>query len=119
MGASDNSIGAVIGWSCTHLVRDDVTFSMSVMAKHIEDLSQFLQSFGVAALALLFLPVLITALARNGTLALATSLLSFCLVDVFCCSCFCNQRSRCREWARFFLGGAGKHPCAWTDEGDS
>src|SRR5262249_56755051 len=83
MGASDNSIGAVIGWSCTHLVRDDVTFSMSVMAKHIEDLSQFLQSFGVAALALLFLPVLITALARNGTLALATSLLSFCLVDVF------------------------------------
>ena len=26
------AIGAVIGWSCTHLVRDDVTFSMSVMA---------------------------------------------------------------------------------------
>jgi len=48
-----------------------------VMAKHIEDLSQFLQSFGVAPLALLFLPVLITAMARNATLALATSLLSF------------------------------------------
>src|SRR5215813_7598368 len=48
-----------------------------VMAKHIEDLGQFLQSFGVAPLALLFLPVLITALARNATLALATSLLSF------------------------------------------
>jgi len=33
------------------------------MAKHIEDLSQFLQTFGVAPLALLLLPVLITALA--------------------------------------------------------
>ena len=47
------------------------------MAKHIEDLSQLLQSFGVAPLALLFLPVLMTALARNTTLVLATSLLSF------------------------------------------
>jgi hypothetical protein len=47
------------------------------MAKHIEDLSQFLQSFGVAPLAFLFLPVFIAALARNVTLALATSLLSF------------------------------------------
>jgi hypothetical protein len=43
----------------------------------LEDLSQFLQSFGVGPLALLLLPVLITALARNGTLVLATSLLSF------------------------------------------
>jgi hypothetical protein len=48
-----------------------------MMAKHIEDLSQFLQSFGVAPLALLFLPVLIAALARNVTLALASGLLSF------------------------------------------
>ena len=47
------------------------------MAKHIEELGQFLQSFGVAPLALLLLPVLITALARNGTLVLAVSLLSF------------------------------------------
>src|SRR5262249_53557410 len=54
-----------------------------VMAKHIEDLGQFLQSFGVAPLALLFLPVLITALARNATLALATSLLSFTSLMLF------------------------------------
>jgi hypothetical protein len=47
------------------------------MAQHIEDLSQFLQSFGVGPVALLLLPVLITALARNGTLVLAVSLLSF------------------------------------------
>jgi len=50
------------------------------MAQHIEDLSQFLQSFGVGPLALLLLlllPVLITALARNGSLVLATILLSF------------------------------------------
>ena len=47
------------------------------MANHIENLSQFLQSFGVAALALLFLPVLIAALTRNVALALAASLLSF------------------------------------------
>ena len=53
------------------------------MAKHIEDLSQFLQNFGVAPLALLFLPVLITALARNATLALATSLLSFASLMLF------------------------------------
>jgi hypothetical protein len=44
------------------------------VAKHIEDLSQFLQSFGVTLLAPPLLPVLITALARNVTLALATSL---------------------------------------------
>jgi hypothetical protein len=54
-----------------------------VMAKHIEDLGQFLQSFGVAPLALLFLPVLITALARNATLALTTSLLSFTSLMLF------------------------------------
>jgi hypothetical protein len=36
-----------------------------VMANYIENLSQFLQGFGVAALALLFLPVLIAALARK------------------------------------------------------
>jgi hypothetical protein len=53
------------------------------MAKHIEDLSQFLQSFGVAPLALLFLPVLITALVRNVILALATSLLSFASLMLF------------------------------------
>ena len=53
------------------------------MAKHIEDLGQFLQSFGVAPLALLLLPVLITALARNATLALATSLLSFASFMLF------------------------------------
>ena len=59
------------------------------MAKHIEDLSQFLQSFSVAPLTLLFLlfllflPVLITALTRNATLALATSLLSFASLMLF------------------------------------
>jgi hypothetical protein len=53
------------------------------MAKHIEDLTQFLQSFGVAPLALLLLPVLITALARNVTLVLATSLLSFTSLMLF------------------------------------
>src|SRR6516225_6479204 len=54
-----------------------------VMAKLIEHLSQFLQSFGVAGLALLFLPVLIAALARNVALALATSLLSFTSLMLF------------------------------------
>jgi Tfp pilus assembly protein PilN len=53
------------------------------LAKHIEDLIQFLQSFGVAPLALLLLPVLITALARNVTLVLATSLLSFTSLMLF------------------------------------
>jgi len=53
------------------------------MAKHIEDFSQFLQSFGVAPLALLLLPVLITTLARNVILALATSLLSFASLMLF------------------------------------
>jgi ABC-type transporter lipoprotein component MlaA len=54
-----------------------------VMDRHIEDLGQFLQSFGVAPLALLLLPVLITALARNVILALATSLLSFASLMLF------------------------------------
>jgi hypothetical protein len=53
------------------------------LAKHIEDLIQFLQSFGVAPLGLLLLPVLITALARNVTLVLATSLLSFTSLMLF------------------------------------
>jgi Na+/melibiose symporter-like transporter len=53
------------------------------MANHIENLSQFLQSFGVAALALLFLPVLVAALARNVVLALAASLLSFTSLMLF------------------------------------
>ena len=53
------------------------------MAKHIEELGQFLQSFGVAPLALLLLPVLITASARNVTLVLATSLLSFTSLMLF------------------------------------
>jgi Tfp pilus assembly protein PilN len=53
------------------------------MAKHIEDLSQFLQSFGVAPLAVLLLPVLITALARNVTLVLVTSPLSFTSLMLF------------------------------------
>jgi hypothetical protein len=53
------------------------------LAKHIEDLIQFLQSFGVAPLALLLLPVLITALAHNVTLVLATSLLSFTSLMLF------------------------------------
>jgi hypothetical protein len=57
-----------------------------VMAKHIEDLSQFLQSFGVAALALLFLPVLIAALARNVALALTAGLLSFTSLMLFIAS---------------------------------
>jgi hypothetical protein len=53
------------------------------MANYIEDLSRLLQSFGVAPLALLLLPVLITALARNITLALSTSLLSFASLLLF------------------------------------
>ena len=54
-----------------------------MMAKYIEDLSQFLQSFGVAPLAVLFLPVLIAVLTRNVILALATSLLSFASLMLF------------------------------------
>jgi len=54
-----------------------------VMAKYIQDLSQFLQNFGVAALALLFLPVLIAVLARKVALALTASLLSFTSLMLF------------------------------------
>jgi Na+/melibiose symporter-like transporter len=54
-----------------------------MMAKYIEDLRQFLQSFGVAPLAILFLPVLIAVLTRNVILALATSLLSFASLMLF------------------------------------
>jgi Na+/melibiose symporter-like transporter len=55
----------------------------NVMAKYIEDLTQFLQAFGVASLVLLVLPVLIAAWARNVTLTLATSLLSFASLMLF------------------------------------
>jgi hypothetical protein len=54
-----------------------------MMASHIQNLSQFLQSFGVAALALLFVPALIAALARNVALALAASLLSLTSLMLF------------------------------------
>src|SRR5262249_9582034 len=47
------------------------------MAKHIEDVSQFLQRFCAAALALLFLPVLIAVFARKVALDLTASLFSF------------------------------------------
>jgi Na+/melibiose symporter-like transporter len=53
------------------------------MAKYIEDLTQFLQTFGVASLVLLVLPVLIAAWARNVTLTLATGLLSFASLMLF------------------------------------
>src|SRR5262252_7427397 len=64
-------------------VEDLPARTVSQLAKHIEDLIQSLQSFGVAPLALLLLPVLITALARNVTLVLATSLLSFASLMLF------------------------------------
>jgi hypothetical protein len=57
--------------------------TLSMMASHIQNLSQFLQSFGVAALALLFVPALIAALARNVALALAASLLSLTSLMLF------------------------------------
>jgi hypothetical protein len=47
------------------------------MAKHIEDLSQLAQNLGVTGLVLLLVPILIAAAARNITLALAATLLSF------------------------------------------
>jgi len=53
------------------------------MANYIDDLCQFLQVFGVAPLALLFLPVLIAALARNFILAFAAALLSFASLMLF------------------------------------
>jgi Na+/melibiose symporter-like transporter len=55
----------------------------NVMAKYIEDLTQFLQAFGIASLLLLVLPVLIAAWARNVTLTLATGLLSFASLMLF------------------------------------
>jgi hypothetical protein len=55
----------------------------NVMAKYIEDLTQFLQTFGVASLVLLVLPVLIAAWARNVTLTLVTGLLSFASLMLF------------------------------------
>ena len=67
------------------------------MANDIEDLSGLLQSFGPAVFAILVFPVLVTT--RNGTWALASSLLSFLrLVQAFCCPCFCSQRSRHPDW---------------------
>jgi hypothetical protein len=53
------------------------------MANYIEDLSGLLQGFGAAAIALLVLPVLTTALARNATLALSASLLSLASLMLF------------------------------------
>jgi hypothetical protein len=65
-----------------HVVRPRTWMSRRAVgkckAKHIEDFS-----FGVAPLALLLLPVLITALACNVILALATSLLSFSSLMLF------------------------------------
>jgi hypothetical protein len=65
------------------LLRGTVYSTLSMMASHIQNLSQFLQSFGVAALALLFVPALIAALARNVALALAASLLSLTSLMLF------------------------------------
>ena len=53
------------------------------MANYIEDLSGLLQGFGAAAIALLVLPVLTTALTRNVTLALSASLLSLASFMLF------------------------------------
>jgi hypothetical protein len=53
------------------------------MANYIEDLSGLLQGFGAAAIALLVLPVLTTALARDVTLALSASLLSLASFMLF------------------------------------
>jgi hypothetical protein len=53
------------------------------MDNYIEDFTGVLQSFGAAAIAFLVLPVLITALARNVTLALSASLLSFASLMLF------------------------------------
>lgn len=51
---------------------------LRVLPRHIEELSQFAQSFGVAPLAaLLFIPIVIAALARKFLLVLAAALLSF------------------------------------------
>jgi hypothetical protein len=53
------------------------------MANYIEDLSGVLQGLGAAAIALLVLPVLITALVRSVTLALSASLLSLASFMLF------------------------------------
>jgi hypothetical protein len=47
------------------------------MAKYLEDLSEVLQSFGAAEFTLLAVPILIAVLARNATMVLCASLLSF------------------------------------------
>jgi hypothetical protein len=57
---------------------------LTVLPRHIEELSQFAQSFGVAPLAaLLFIPIVIAALARKFLLVLAASLLSFVSLLLF------------------------------------
>ena len=56
-------------------------------------MGQFLQSFGIAALALLFLPVLIAALARNVALALTAGLLSFTSLMLFIASASASATS--------------------------
>jgi hypothetical protein len=57
---------------------------LTVLPRHIEELSQFAQSFGVAPLAaLLFIPIVIAALARKFLLVLAASLLSLVSLLLF------------------------------------
>jgi hypothetical protein len=57
---------------------------LRVLPRHIEELSQFAQSFGVAPLAaLLFIPIVIAALARKFLLVLAASLLSLVSLLLF------------------------------------
>ena len=57
---------------------------LAVLPRHIEELSQFAQSFGVAPLAaLLFIPIIIAALAREFTLAFVAALLSFVSLLLF------------------------------------
>jgi Na+/melibiose symporter-like transporter len=58
-------------------------FAKNVMAEYIEDFTQFLQTFGAAPLVLLVLPILVAAWARNVTLTLVTSLLSFASLMLF------------------------------------
>ena len=83
----DDDVSLRKGWRRAALIPKLTVLSVlprdRAMANYIENLSQFLQSFGVAALALLFLPVLIAALARNVALALAASLLSFTSLMLF------------------------------------
>jgi K+-sensing histidine kinase KdpD len=57
---------------------------LTVLPRYIEELSQFAQSFGVAPLAaVLLIPIIIAALAREFTLALAAALLSFVSLSLF------------------------------------